>query len=64
LLPELQTAGEPADFARAPLPVRCAIIAPYDKTGAADLARGLIDRGAEVYSTSGSHKHLTVAGYS
>ncbi len=39
-----------------------AIIAPYDKTGAAELARGLIELGWEVYSTSGSQRHLTEAG--
>lgn len=39
-----------------------AIIAPYDKTGAAELARGLIELGAEVYSTSGSQRHLSEAG--
>ncbi len=41
-----------------------AIIAPYDKTGAAELARGLIELGWEVYSTSGSQRHLTEAGIS
>ena len=39
-----------------------AIIAPYDKTGAVELARGLIELGAEVYSTSGSRRHLSEAG--
>jgi phosphoribosylaminoimidazolecarboxamide formyltransferase/IMP cyclohydrolase len=39
-----------------------ALIAPYDKTGAADLARGLIDLGFEIISTSGTLKHLTEAG--
>ncbi len=41
-----------------------AIIAPYDKTGAAELARGLIELGWEVYSTSGSQRHLSEAGLS
>ncbi len=41
-----------------------AIIAPYDKTGAVELARGLIELGAEVYSTSGSQRHLAGAGLS
>src|ERR1700693_1738282 len=41
-----------------------AIIAPYDKTGAAEFARGLIELGWEVYSTSGSQRHLTEAGLS
>ncbi len=39
-----------------------AIIAPYDKTGAVELARGLIELGWEVYSTSGSQRHLSQAG--
>ncbi len=39
-----------------------AIIAPYDKTGAVELARGLIELSWEVYSTSGSQRHLAEAG--
>ena len=39
-----------------------AIIAPYDKSGAVELARGLIELGAEVFSTSGSQRHLSEAG--
>ena len=39
-----------------------AIIAPYDKTGAMELARGLIELGAEIYATSGSQRHLAEAG--
>ena len=39
-----------------------AIIAPYDKTGAADLARGLIELGFEIYATGGTHRHLSEAG--
>src|SRR3972149_6060174 len=39
-----------------------AIIAPYDKTGAVELPRGLIELGWEVYSTSGSRRHLAEAG--
>src|SRR2546422_8628716 len=39
-----------------------ALIAPYDKTGAADLARGLVALGFEIISTSGTLKHLTVGG--
>ena len=39
-----------------------AIIAPYDKTGAADLARGLIELGYEIYATGGTHRHLSEAG--
>src|ERR1700675_4520799 len=41
-----------------------AIIAPYDKTGAVELARGLIELGWEVYCTGGSQRHLTEAGLS
>jgi phosphoribosylaminoimidazolecarboxamide formyltransferase/IMP cyclohydrolase len=39
-----------------------ALIAPYDKTGAADLARGLVALGFEIVSTSGTLKYLTDAG--
>ena len=39
-----------------------AIIAPYDKTGATELARGLIELGTEIYATSGSQRHLSEAG--
>ena len=39
-----------------------ALIAPYDKTGAADLARGLVALSFEIVSTSGTLKHLTKAG--
>ncbi len=39
-----------------------AIIAPYDKTGAVELARGLLELGWEVYCTGGSQRHLTEAG--
>jgi phosphoribosylaminoimidazolecarboxamide formyltransferase/IMP cyclohydrolase len=39
-----------------------AIIAPYDKSGAIELARGLIELGWEVYSTSNTHRVLGEAG--
>ena len=39
-----------------------ALIAPYDKTGATGLARGLVALGFEIVSTSGTLKHLTEAG--
>src|SRR5438552_18605899 len=39
-----------------------AIIAHYDKAGAADLAPGLVALGFDVISTSGTLKHLTEAG--
>jgi len=41
---------------------RIAILAPYDKTGLDDLARGLVALGFEIYSTSGTAKHLANAG--
>jgi phosphoribosylaminoimidazolecarboxamide formyltransferase/IMP cyclohydrolase len=37
---------------------RIAILAPYDKTGLDDLARGLAELGFEIYSTSGTQKYL------
>ncbi len=37
---------------------RIAILAPYDKTGLDDLARGLAELGFEIYSTSGTQKFL------
>ena len=39
-----------------------AIIAPSNKDGADDLARGLTDLGWEVYATGGTHRFLTGAG--
>ena len=39
-----------------------ALIAPYDKAGAADFARSLVALGFEIISTSGTLKHLTEAG--
>ena len=39
-----------------------ALIAPFDKTGAAELARSLVALGFEIVSTSGTLKHLTEAG--
>jgi len=35
-----------------------AILAPYDKTGLADLARGLVRLGVELYATGGTHRLL------
>jgi phosphoribosylaminoimidazolecarboxamide formyltransferase/IMP cyclohydrolase len=37
---------------------RIAILAPYDKTGLDDFARGLAELGFEIYSTSGTQKYL------
>ena len=39
-----------------------AIIAPSNKDGADDLARGLTDLGWEVYATGGTHRFLTGVG--
>src|SRR6267143_265076 len=39
-----------------------ALVAPYDKTGAAELTRGLVALGFEIISTSGTLKHLSQAG--
>jgi phosphoribosylaminoimidazolecarboxamide formyltransferase / IMP cyclohydrolase len=39
-----------------------AIIAPHDKTGAVEFARGLIELAWEIYATSGSQRHLSEAG--
>jgi phosphoribosylaminoimidazolecarboxamide formyltransferase/IMP cyclohydrolase len=41
---------------------RNAILAPYDKTGLDVLARGLVDAGFTIYSTSGTLKFLAEAG--
>lgn len=41
---------------------RIAILAPYDKTGLDDLARGLSELGFEIYSTAGTARHLAKAG--
>jgi phosphoribosylaminoimidazolecarboxamide formyltransferase/IMP cyclohydrolase len=42
--------------------VKRAIVAPYDKTGIAEFARALVDRGVEILSTSGTAKVLRAAG--
>jgi len=39
-----------------------ALIAPYDKTGVAEFARGLVGLRFEIVSTSGTAKHLAAAG--
>jgi phosphoribosylaminoimidazolecarboxamide formyltransferase/IMP cyclohydrolase len=43
------------------MPLR-AILAPYDKTGLVDLARGLHDLGIELYATGNTHRVLSEAG--
>ena len=45
-----------------PVPVKRAIISVSDKLGLADLARGLVDAGVEIYSTGGTRKHLLAHG--
>jgi phosphoribosylaminoimidazolecarboxamide formyltransferase/IMP cyclohydrolase len=39
-----------------------AILSVYDKTGLVELARGLVDLGAELYSTGGTQASLSEAG--
>ena len=39
-----------------------AILAPYDKTGLIEFARKLSELGYDIYSTGGTHKHLSEAG--
>ncbi len=42
--------------------IKRAIVAPYDKTGIAEFARALADRGIEILSTHGTAKVLGAAG--
>jgi len=42
--------------------IKRAIVAPYDKTGIAEFARALLDRGIEILSTHGTAKVLRAAG--
>ncbi|MFI5402923.1 MAG: bifunctional phosphoribosylaminoimidazolecarboxamide formyltransferase/IMP cyclohydrolase [Planctomycetota bacterium] len=42
--------------------IKRAIVAPYDKTGIAEFARALADRGIEILSTHGTAKVLRAAG--
>jgi phosphoribosylaminoimidazolecarboxamide formyltransferase/IMP cyclohydrolase len=44
--------------------IKRAIVAPYDKTGIAEFARALADRGIEILSTHGTAKVLRAAGLS
>src|SRR5437773_385296 len=39
-----------------------ALLAPYDKTGLVDLARGLLELGVEIFSTGGTEETLRGAG--
>lgn len=39
-----------------------AILSVYDKTGLVEFARGLVDLGAELYSTGGTHASLSEGG--
>jgi len=43
-------------------PIRRALISVSDKSGLAELARGLVDAGIQIYSTGGSRRHLEEAG--
>ncbi len=43
-------------------PVRRALISVYDKYGVADLARGLVERGVEIWSTGGTARLLLEEG--
>jgi phosphoribosylaminoimidazolecarboxamide formyltransferase/IMP cyclohydrolase len=44
------------------IPIKRALISVYDKTGLADLARGLHDHGAEIVSTGSTAKAIEAAG--
>jgi phosphoribosylaminoimidazolecarboxamide formyltransferase/IMP cyclohydrolase len=44
------------------LPVSRALLSVHDKRGLVDLARGLADRGVELVSSGGTHRHLQEAG--
>ena len=44
------------------IPIRRALISVYDKTGLADLARGLHEGGAEIVSTGTTAKAIEAAG--
>ena len=44
------------------IPIRRALISVYDKTGLADLARGLHDHGAEIVSTGTTARAIEAAG--
>ena len=44
------------------IPIKRALISVYDKTGLADLARGLRDHGAEIVSTGTTAKAIEAAG--
>jgi len=48
--------------APAPVPIRRALLSVSDKTGVADLARALAERGVELVSTGGTAKALRDAG--
>jgi len=44
------------------VPLRRAVISAFDKTGLADLARALADRGVEIISTGGTRAAIAAAG--
>jgi phosphoribosylaminoimidazolecarboxamide formyltransferase/IMP cyclohydrolase len=53
---------EPIPFPRSVSPVRRALVSVHDKSGVAELARGLADAGVRVVSTGGTAAHLKEAG--
>ena len=54
--------AEPIPMPSAVTPLRRALVSVYDKTGVADLARALVERGVELVSTGGTAAHLKEAG--
>jgi phosphoribosylaminoimidazolecarboxamide formyltransferase / IMP cyclohydrolase len=53
---------EPIPFPKSVTPVRRALVSVYDKSGIAELARGLAAAGVRVVSTGGTAAHLKEAG--
>ena len=52
---------EPIPFPKSVTPVKRALVSVHDKTGVAELARGLADAGVRVVSTGGTAAHLKEA---
>src|SRR4030095_9272196 len=53
---------EPIPFPKSVTPVRRALVSVHDKSGIAELARGLAAAGVRVVSTGGTASHLKEAG--
>ncbi len=53
---------EPIPFPRSVTPIHRALISVHDKSGVADLARGIAETGVKVVSTGGTAAHLKEAG--